>query len=123
MAHYVSIRGWLECEPEVVEEVRRAQQAAHHTAVALSPDRLDRYADAWCYPKVTSNWTAYIFFGANIHDAFVGWFRSQLEAMVHVVPDLDGLFHLDGDHYRHAWRVHGGSIAEEPRSCSESHDG
>jgi hypothetical protein len=120
VAHYVSIRGWLECTDVSVDIVHKAQLRAHQAVSLAFLDQANQYAEGWQYPTATPDRSAYIFFGASIHDAMTHWFRNQLEAMIRAEPNLSGLFWLDGDHYNHTWHIENGTINEHERRTSDA---
>jgi hypothetical protein len=111
MAVYVSLRGWLECD--------RAQLSAIKEIIAERAD--DHYSGGWGFPAHPFNWTSYVFYGGDIQEADVPWFRDQLAEIAALLPrdeedsEVQGLFMLTHEiEGLIEWQIRDGRIHESP---------
>ncbi|WP_430785718.1 hypothetical protein [Actinoplanes sp. G11-F43] len=111
MGMYTSIRGWL--------EIDHAQRGAAEAVIARHHHEL--YSGGWAFPVKPFNWTLYLFFGGDIRDGAVDWFRAQVRELAALTPidddgdRPDGMFLLT-DEYGTAvtWHVRDGAVTEGP---------
>jgi hypothetical protein len=68
MGKYVSVRGWLECDEHTVNEVKKIRDdfTASSNEGLLIEDKLELYQSGWTFPERQINWTAYVFYGADV---------------------------------------------------------
>jgi hypothetical protein len=77
---YVSIRGWLECDEQQLAAIR-AIITAHDEGF---------YSNGWGTPRRHINWTHYLFYGADIRESELDWFREQVQEIAAVPANADG---------------------------------
>lgn len=111
---YVSARGWLEIDFKQRSTAEEIVRRHHH----------DPYSGGWAFPAVPFNWTLYLFYGGDIREAELPWFRqqiSELAAMPPVDDDGDrpvGLFLISDERGGAAmWQVRDGSTHERPATA------
>ncbi|BCL30242.1 hypothetical protein ACFFS2_36180 [Streptomyces aurantiacus] len=113
MAVYVSIRGWIECDPKQLDSLKNI--IAEHSDNA--------YSGGWGFPAQPFNWTSYAFYGGDLQVADVPWLRNQLAEMAALQPgdedesQVEGLFlvthEVDG---LTEWQIRDGGLYEVPGS-------
>jgi len=95
MAYFYSLRGWLEVEPDnfpqVIEAIKRQR------TTALSDSKLRLYAQGWCWNDNPINWTRYLFYGADVTEEGLEYFRELLEMITNRGLNLSGYFHAQGE--------------------------
>ena len=116
MGSFVSIRGWIECAPATAPSVAEAirARAARGEAYSPPPELASEYMRGWRFPERTFNWTAFLFFGADIRDQYADWFVECLVRAAAADPECEGWFQVDGDHVSCWWRVQNGAVTERP---------
>ncbi|MEN1988185.1 hypothetical protein [Paenibacillus hubeiensis] len=98
MGKYVSVRGWLECDEQTVHEVRKIRDdyTEKYNDTLLDKSKLEMYQSGWTFPETQINWTAYVFYGADIREYYLDFMRKQLSEMA-AISDITGYFLID-DH-------------------------
>ena len=95
MAYFYSLRGWLEVEPDhfpqVIDAVRKQQ------AGSSGNSKLGLYAQGWCWNENPINWTRYLFYGADVTEEGLEYFRDLLEMITNMGLNLSGYFHAQGE--------------------------
>jgi hypothetical protein len=95
MAYYYSLRGWLEIEPEnflsVIEIIKSFQKRyENHPKFSL-------YLQGWCWSETNINWTHYLFYGADVTEEGLEFFKDRLSDMAKSGLNLSGYFHAQGE--------------------------
>ncbi|MFI1259106.1 hypothetical protein ACH4U6_35925 [Streptomyces netropsis] len=85
MGIYVSVRGWLECDER--------QLLALQEIISTHED--DHYSNGWGAPRRHSNWTHYVFYGADIRESALNWLLEQIREIARIPASDD-----DGDRVR-----------------------
>lgn len=108
MGMYVSVRGWLEVDPDQRAAVQR-----------IIDDHHDHYSGGWGFPAAPFNWSLYLFYGGDIRESAVGWLREQVLELATLPPvddDADmpvGFFLLTDERQgTTAWTIRDGRIDE-----------
>lgn len=108
---YVAVRGWLEVDHRQRQQVEQV--------IARYSD--DTYSGGWAFPVRPFNWGLYVFYGGDIRESAVGWFREQLAELARLDPvddDMDmpvGFFLLSDERQRSiSWTVRDGLVVEAP---------
>jgi hypothetical protein len=111
MGMYVSVRGWLEVDRQQGQQVEKVIDRHRH----------DLYSGGWAFPAAPFNWTLYVFYGGDLRESELGWFRDQLSELATLPPvddDLDlpaGLFLLSDERQTSTlWTVRNGQVDETP---------
>ena len=95
MAYFYSLRGWLEVEPENFE---RLISVVKSIQASYSPDtKLGLYVQGWCWQKKTINWTQYLFYGADVTEEGLDFFKEMLDKLIAIGLNLSGHFHAQGE--------------------------
>src|SRR4051794_31179811 len=79
MGVFVRVRGWLECDDRQLARVKEIVGSE-------DPDRT--YSGGWGFPERQYNFTNWVFFGAEMREQSVDWFREQLR-LVAQIPASD----------------------------------
>jgi len=95
MAYYYSLRGWLEVEPEnfshTIEMLKSLQKQYE------ADPKLSLYLKGWCWNEANINWTAYLFYGADVTEEGLKFFKSMLSLIAKSGLKLSGYFHAQGE--------------------------
>lgn len=96
MGHYVSVRGWIEVDPERLPRVRHLLQEFSNTSGenVLTPEQVRLYTQGWVLAEDSPNWTKYCFYGADIRWEALGWLLAQVRVLAQTLHDGD---EMDGD--------------------------
>jgi len=95
MAYYYSLRGWLEIEPEKFSNVINALKSLHDH-YERSP-KFSLYLKGWCWSKTHINWTRYLFYGADVTEEGLNFFKNMLYRIADSGLQLSGYFHAQGE--------------------------
>lgn len=111
MGHYVSVRGWIECDPESVDALIGAARAAAEAEAEIKPpdETIATYLRAWHAPK-THMWSAFIFFGIEMRAYYTDWIRDCIAGVAAADPDAEGWLRADSERASSWWRVEGGGV-------------
>lgn len=95
IAYYYSLRGWLEIEPEnflnVIEMIKSLQKRyENHSKFSL-------YLKGWCWSETNINWTHYLFYGADVTEEGLEFFKNMLADLANNGLKLSGYFHAQGE--------------------------
>jgi len=127
MGRYVSIRGWLELDDELTNEVKSAieQSPTQSENFGVSPEDAEFYIKGWTIPSDYINWTRYIFYGADIRLQGLKFMKSLLEKIAQIQladgGDIDfvtGVFFIDDegeDRLSLLWEIKEGQLIEISR--------
>lgn len=95
MAYYYSLRGWLEIEPEnfsnVVHTIKSLRQQYENDPKFLL------YLKGWCWNEANINWTRYFFYGADVTEDGLKFFKNMLSRFAETGLNLSGYFHAQGE--------------------------
>jgi hypothetical protein len=93
MGKYVSVRGWLECDENTVNEVKKIRDdfTASSNQGLLDKDKLELYQSGWTFPDRQMNWTAYVFYGADLREYHLDFMKKQLSEMANI-QDVQDIF-------------------------------
>lgn len=118
MARFTSIRGWLECEHNEVERLRQFVETSFSSNAALTPEQVVWYLKGWSFPQEPLNWTAYVFFGADVKSNVTDSLRETLMELAKLLPSADGYFWIDEEEGNgsYEWVLGNGSLVERKRS-------
>ena len=83
MGTFVSVRGWIELDTEMVPLVR--------AAIASSSDVARNYESSWCFAQ--GGFSEFVFFGCTVRKAAVPAIAELLRTIAVIVVD-DGEFHF-----------------------------
>ena len=91
MGHYVSVRGWIEVDPEKLARVKHLLQEFPNTSGegVLTPEQVRLYAQGWVLAEDSPNWTKYCFYGADIRREALAWLLAQVRVLAQTLHDGD----------------------------------
>jgi len=95
MAYYYSLRGWLEIEPENFSDVIGTLRKLHRQYEKDA--KLTLYLKGWCWGEAGVNWTRYLFYGADVTEDGLNFFRNMLSHIANTGLKLSGYFHAQGE--------------------------
>lgn len=107
---YVAVRGWLEVD----------HQQRHQVEEIIARHSHDTYSGGWAFPVRPFNWGLYVFYGGDIRESALAWFRDQLAELARLDPvdDLDmpaGFFLLSDERQQStSWIIRDGLVTETP---------
>jgi hypothetical protein len=76
MAYYYSLRGWLEIEPENFSNA--VQMLKSLKKQYESEPKFSLYLKGWCWSETNINWTRYLFYGADVTEEGLTFFKNML---------------------------------------------
>ena len=93
MGQYVSVRGWIEVDPEKLPHVKHLLQEFLNFPGEgiLTPEQVRLYAQGWVLAEDSPNWTKYCFYGADIRREALGWLLAQVRVLAQTLYDEDEL--------------------------------
>ena len=118
MSRYVSIRGWLECDYEDIEEIKNIinEYKIKKEWIVNDSDinKLELYQGAWKLPEKPVNWTAYIFYGADINSGYYEYIKEQVEEILKINKEIDGFFKCTDEEevYSREWIIENSILNE-----------
>jgi hypothetical protein len=95
MAYYYSLRGWLEIEPEKFSTTLKTLKSLHKQY--KSDPKLSLYIKGWCWNETNINWTRYLFYGADVTEEGLNFFKNMLSYIAKSGLKLSGYFHAQGE--------------------------
>lgn len=98
MAKYVSVKGWLQCEYSQVEHIKHIIQKHENRTEdgkIVQQEQKRLYNKGWHYPEEIINWTAYIFYGADIKEDCLNFIEEEIKEIVENIEEIEGMFFLD----------------------------
>lgn len=95
MAYFYSLRGWLEIEPHHLSKIIDIIQTIK-TNYHDQPQKL-LYLQGWQWQEQTINWTAYIFYGADVKIEGLNLFEMILNKLISLNFNLSGYFEAQGE--------------------------
>jgi hypothetical protein len=111
MGMYVAVRGWLEFDDKLTQQVEQT----------LAKFSLDDYAGGWTLPLRPFNGTLYVFYGGDIRESAVTSLHERVAELARLGTadqDLDmpvGFFLLGDERQQSAsWTVRTGLVVETP---------
>lgn len=116
MGKYVSIRGWIECEEKDIEKIKEIRNyfIQNYPEYELDLDKRKLYQSGWNFPGAIINWTAYVFYGADIREYHSDFIKKQVEEIAKLNLDITGYFLID-DHdgeNKVCWQIFSGKLIE-----------
>ncbi len=119
MGRYASVRGWVECSFEIVPHLKNitTKYLEKYSEYSVNDDIVEAYIGAWKFPDNPLNWTAYIFYGADIRDRCLDFIKDQLIEMVNLEKDIIGIFYVDIEDtdIEEIWHIKDGILKEIDR--------
>lgn len=124
MGYYFSLRGWLEVDEDERDTVIETLQSliASCDSDGSDGDHSRSYLKGWCWCNVMVNWTAYIFYGADVQREGLDLMEDTLALLVTKCPEIRGYSHAQGeDHqYNFVYKISNGQlIVEESSTLTE----
>lgn len=118
MGWYISIKGWIECDFELLEDIRNIiEKYKTKKEWAINDEeqkRLALYQTGWRLPTVQNsfNWTLYVFYGADIRREYYDYIKEQIELIAKLDEKIEGFFmcsdeESEGDD---EWRINNGLV-------------
>ena len=120
MAHYCSIKGWIDTR---FEDVPALEQQIHHywceaSVAEPSQERRDMYYQAWHFPKPSSNWSAYTFLGLDFQQQYLEWLQTGLMALLNLPFEITAYFEITNEEFDDVttvWQIHHGTFEESQK--------
>jgi hypothetical protein len=114
MATYASVRGWIECDPDQLDEIKEIISGKPH----------ELYSGGWGFPGHAFNWTSYVFYGGDLQVQDLPWLRGVIEEIAAIPPcdEMDvrvqGFFLVTCETEGVIeWQIRDGGLHEEPNGC------
>ncbi|MCI9079895.1 MAG: hypothetical protein HFH68_13430 [Lachnospiraceae bacterium] len=95
MAKYVSVKGWLECEYSQIKEIKKIidnYKTRTNMGSIFSSENMEFYNKGWRYPEEIINWTAYVFYGADIKESYLEFIQDEIKEILKKITYIDGMF-------------------------------
>ncbi len=119
MSRFISIRGWLETQFELVPQFELTVHAfdKKYSNYMLDENQSILYQKGWQFPVQAINWTSYIFYGADVKEIGEQYIKDQIMEMLKISDGTRGLFYFDDDEgdLSAAWKIFDSKITEENR--------
>jgi hypothetical protein len=117
MGRYVSVKGWLSCDSEIVPKIKEIAESflKNYTNFSITLEERTLYNKGWRYP--TEDTWQYVFYGADLKSYYVEYIKLQVEAISGIDSDIEGTFFIDDEdgEERYLWRVSDGTFEETKR--------
>lgn len=114
MARYISIRGWLECDHQLVEKIRMIITNYAETRKGDNYETYKLYNQGWTFQNNIINWSSYIFYGADIKEYYLEFIRNEILCILELDEDIEGSFFIDYEEgERERWDIINKKIIEE----------
>ncbi|WP_146138290.1 hypothetical protein [Chamaesiphon polymorphus] len=99
MATFISVRGWLATEFELIESFKAiaCKFELMHNKYLLTKEQAQLYQKGWLFPHQRINWSSYIFFGADLKFGAEEYIKDQIMEMMEISEEIEGLFYFDDD--------------------------
>ncbi|RUS99389.1 hypothetical protein DSM106972_078310 [Dulcicalothrix desertica PCC 7102] len=95
MSYFFSLRGWLEAEPEKFDKATQLIESLQRTYEQDS--KMGFYLQGWSWNRNPINWTAYLFYGADVTESGLELFEDTLDKLINTHLNLSGYFHAQGE--------------------------
>jgi hypothetical protein len=119
MSRFISIRGWLETQFELVPQFEAVANdfAKKYNEYMLDEKQAILYQKGWQFPDQAINWTSYIFYGADVKEIGEQYIKDQIVGMLKLFDGTRGLFYFDDDEgdFSAIWKIFDSKITEENR--------
>ncbi|NLL64159.1 MAG: hypothetical protein GX241_08060 [Ruminococcaceae bacterium] len=119
MGHFVSIRGWIECEEGDIIFIKEIMDnfCRNYTKHFIKEETKKLYQKGWQIPNEFINWSAYIFYGADIREYHTDFIKDQIIAIAASNKEIEGYFHVDDDegNIKVSWKLYKGELIVSER--------
>ena len=98
MSKYVSVKGWIECDSTQIEGIRKIilnYESRADFGNIIDCKTIEFYNKGWCYPNENINWTAYIFYGADVKEYCLDFIKEEIKEILTVNTEIEGKFFFD----------------------------
>ena len=114
MSTYASVRGWIECDPDRLGEIKEVISSKPH----------ELYSGGWGFPGRAFNWTSYVFYGGDLQIQDLSWLREVIEEIAAIPPGdemdvrVQGFFLVTRETEGITeWQIRDGGLYEEQDGC------
>lgn len=99
MTTYLSLRGWVECDEQHLEEIRKTLVDNQNKidGFSLNSEQANLYFKGWRFPEHSAGWQTYVFFGADIKSDALDYIIAQFEAVTVIDSELTGYLFVSDD--------------------------
>jgi hypothetical protein len=120
MAHFTSVRGWIQLFSETTKDVTDVITAFKWRAseYGISPEDAELYLQGWVPREKQINWSSYVFYGADVRTQAVPFLEDLVKEIAEKISYRDGdyvsyprgVFHVDSEDNDNTviWRIAGG---------------
>ncbi len=118
MGKFVSIRGWIECDRNDINTIKNIyEKYKHQYDESIEIEKRHLYQQGWNFPELNINWTAYIFYGADIREYNSDFIKDQLLEISKLGVDISGYFLIDDydGEKKFCWQIVDGKFLETPQ--------
>lgn len=99
MAKYLSLRGWIECDEQDLEKIKKrlseSQESIKKYPVDFEQAKL--YSKGWRFPENNVGWSSYVFYGADIKNYALDYIISQFKSITAVDDEIVGYLFISDD--------------------------
>ncbi len=94
MGHFTYIRGWVECDEDDVSAIKTviSNYVKKNEKYFMNKDLCELYNKGWRFPDEIINWTAYIFYGADVRSYNVNYIKIRLSIYLKSIKKLMDYF-------------------------------
>ena len=125
MGHYVSVRGWIECDKSNFSAIEKVidKYRMDFLKYSISQEIAELYQKGWQIPKDVINWTAYVFYGADIRQYNLDFIKDQIIEIGKIDEDIRAYFFIDDDENieNYNWKLLEGVLLEFQRENIEQY--
>lgn len=84
MARFVSLSGCLNCTQNQVQLIKEIIHdfTTNYDRNLISEEQVQLYLQGWYFPDVRFNWTNYIFFGGDIKQSSLSFFKDLINFII-----------------------------------------
>ncbi|MBP1046276.1 hypothetical protein I6N96_08260 [Enterococcus sp. BWM-S5] len=99
MAKYLSLRGWIECDEQDLEEIKQKliESQENIEKYPLDFEQAEYYSKGWRFPENNIGWSSYIFYGADIKNYALDYIIFQFENITDVNEEIIGYLFISDD--------------------------
>lgn len=97
MSEYVSLKGWLECSEDEIQQIKNEINHFWETGPCKIHDKniLSLYKSGWVFPDSSFNWSSYVFLGVCIRSYYVDFFKNCIKHIAELNIEVSGYFEAD----------------------------